>query len=27
VGYESKPGKAITDMNFNGPQLGVVFRW
>ena len=27
VGYESKPGKAITDMNFNGPQLGAVFRW
>jgi hypothetical protein len=27
VGYESKPGKAITDMSFNGPQLGAVFRW
>ena len=27
VGYESKPGKAITDMTFNGPQLGAVFRW
>jgi len=27
VGYQSKPGKAITDMSFNGPQIGAVFRW
>jgi len=27
VGYHAKAGKAITDMNFNGPQIGAVFRW
>jgi hypothetical protein len=25
--YNFKSGKAIADMNFNGPMLGVAFRW
>ena len=25
--YNFKSGKAIEDMNFNGPMLGVTFRW
>ena len=27
LGYKAKSGKAISDVNFNGPQVGVVFRW
>jgi hypothetical protein len=27
VDYQAKSGKAITEMNFNGPQIGAVFRW
>jgi hypothetical protein len=27
LGYKSKSGHAIADVNFNGPQAGVVFRW
>ncbi len=25
--YNFKSGKAVEDMNFNGPMLGVAFRW
>ena len=27
VGYHFKAGNPITEMNFNGPQFGAVFRW
>lgn len=27
LGYEMKPGSAITKLNFNGPMLGATFRW
>jgi hypothetical protein len=27
IGYEFKSGKNISDLNFNGPMVGAVFRW
>ena len=27
LGYEAKSGKAISEVNFSGPQVGAVFRW
>ena len=27
LAYEMKPGKTINDLNFNGPMIGVTFRW
>ena len=27
LGYKNKSGNALSDVNFSGPQVGVVFRW
>jgi hypothetical protein len=27
LGYDAKSGKAISEVNFSGPQFGAVFRW
>ena len=27
LGYEMKSGKSLSELNFNGPVIGVTFRW